>query len=73
MYDNVREWCRDWYGFYSDAAEIDPQGLKSGDERVVRGDYSGSIISYSYTERSSRSPGEPSREIGFRVVCDDSQ
>ncbi|MBN2181523.1 MAG: SUMF1/EgtB/PvdO family nonheme iron enzyme [Sedimentisphaerales bacterium] len=73
MYDNVKEWCQDWYGFYSNAAEIDPQGLKFGDKRAVRGDYSGNIISYSYTERSSRLPGEPSREIGFRVVCEDSE
>jgi ankyrin repeat protein/formylglycine-generating enzyme required for sulfatase activity len=73
MYDNVREWCRDWYGSYSDSSEVDPEGPRSGDKRVVRGDYSGSIISYSYTERSSRSPSEPSREIGFRVVCEDSQ
>ena len=73
MYDNVREWCRDWYGFYSDVAEIDPQGLKSGDERVVRGDYSGDIISYRFAERYCYSPDIPDNKIGFRVIFEDSQ
>jgi formylglycine-generating enzyme required for sulfatase activity len=73
MYDNVREWCRDWYGSYSDTAEVDPEGPSSGDERVVRGDYSGEIISYRCAERSSNPPDKPSHEIGFRIVCDDSE
>lgn len=73
MYDNVREWCRDWYGSYSDATAVDPEGPSSGDERVVRGDYSGGIISYRCAERSSKSPDNPYNKIGFRVVCEDSE
>ena len=70
MYDNVREWCRDWYGSYSDSAEVDPDGPSSGDKRVVRGDYSGSIISYRCAERFCWPPAKPNNKIGFRVVCE---
>lgn len=71
MYDNVSEWCRDWYGSYSDSAEVDPDGPSSGDKRVVRGDYSGSIISYRCAKRFCYSPDKSKHEIGFRVVCED--
>jgi formylglycine-generating enzyme required for sulfatase activity len=70
MYDNVREWCWDWYGSYSDSAEVDPEGPSSGDKRVVRGDYSGGIISYRCAERFCYPPDKPDNEIGFRVVCE---
>ncbi len=70
MYDNVREWCRDWYGSYSDTTEVDPEGPNSGDERVVRGDYSGNIISYRCAERFCYPPDNPNNKIGFRVVCE---
>lgn len=73
MYDNVKEWCRDWYGSYSNTTESDPEGPSSGDKRVVRGDYSGSIISYRCAERFCYSPDKPDNEIGFRVVCEDSE
>ena len=70
MCDNVREWCRDWHGSYSDAAEVDPEGPNSGDKRVVRGDYSGKIISYHCAERFCYPPDKSDNEIGFRVVCE---
>lgn len=70
MYDNVREWCRDWYGSYSGAAEVDPKGPNSGDERVVRGDYSRDIISYRCAKRFCYPPDNPDNKIGFRVVCE---
>lgn len=70
IYDNVREWCRDWYGSYSDSAEVDPDGPNSGDKRVVRGDYSRNIISYRCAKRFCYPPDKPDNEIGFRVVCE---
>jgi len=70
MYDNVREWCRDWYGSYSDSSEVDPEGPNSGDKLVVRGGYSGKIISYCCAERFCYPPDKPDNEIGFRVVCE---
>ncbi len=73
MHDNVKEWCQDWYGNYSDTTEVDPMGPSSGEQRVVRGDYSGGIISYRCAERFSNPPDKPDNEIGFRVVCEDSE
>ena len=37
MSGNVYEWCSDWKGKYSSNAQIDPQGPKSGSDRVLRG------------------------------------
>lgn len=37
MSGNVREWCNDWYGNYSNSPQHNPQGATSGDKRVLRG------------------------------------
>jgi formylglycine-generating enzyme required for sulfatase activity len=37
MHGNVLEWCWDWYGAFSAAAQTDPQGPASGIRRVYRG------------------------------------
>ena len=37
MSGNVREWCQDWYGDYSDTSLKDPHGPDSGEYRVLRG------------------------------------
>lgn len=37
MSGNVSEWCQDWYGNYSSAAQENPTGPESGTYRVSRG------------------------------------
>ena len=69
MHGNVEEWCRDWYGPYRSAPEVDPVGYVDGDFRVTRG---GSHSTPAYYLRSANRLGALPNErhwlIGFRVI-----
>jgi formylglycine-generating enzyme required for sulfatase activity len=69
MHGNVREWCWDWYGDYSDEAQTDPMGAPSGSDRVPRG---GSWYnSAQYVRSASRnyySLSDRDYGLGFRVA-----
>jgi len=68
MHGNVWEWCSDWYE-YKRIGGINPQGPKSGKERVYR---SGCwVVDAEYCESAMRSddlPTTKSRLLGFRVA-----
>ena len=69
MLGNVWEWCQDWEGPYSAAAQVDPTGPATGAERVVRG---GSwIVLAGYVRAAFRLGGSPDDrvyDLGFRLA-----
>jgi formylglycine-generating enzyme required for sulfatase activity len=69
MSGNVNEWCWDWWGFYSSAAQNNPTGSGSGSYRMLRG---GSWSCYAYdcrvSVRRSLLPYERYNFAGLRLV-----
>jgi formylglycine-generating enzyme required for sulfatase activity len=70
MHGNVQEWCWDWYGTYSSAAQTDPAGPVSGTSRVVRGGAWNSPASSlrSVVREQQNPPFGRYSNFGFRVV-----
>ena len=69
LHGNVREWCWDWYGDYSNADQTDPDGAVSGAYRVVRGGYwSDNWLLRRFAYRSDDGPDLWLDNIGFRLV-----
>jgi formylglycine-generating enzyme required for sulfatase activity len=70
MLGNVWQWCQDWFGPYSVAPLIDPQGAASGDRHPTRG---GCFYCDAVHERVARRNRDledhRSRSIGFRVMA----
>ena len=72
LYDtsgNVWEWCLDWYAPYPGGIALDPQGPKTGVNRVFRG---GSWVGPAFGGRSAQRlanlPTVTLQNVGFRVV-----
>ncbi|GHV11843.1 hypothetical protein FACS189491_03800 [Spirochaetia bacterium] len=69
MHGNVEEWCWDWYGDYSTAAQTDPAGAASGAGRVLRGGSWGSLARFLRSAfRHDSIPSNRDIGFGFRVV-----
>ena len=69
MSGNMHEWCQDWYGSYSSAAQTNPTGPASGSARVVRG--GGWDNAAEYCRVSFRVSGTPSPSydlVGLRLA-----
>ena len=69
MHGNVREWCLDWFGFYSEEAQIDPLGPALGSSRGERGGDFGIAAQYVRSAfRNYASPGSRYSPTGFRLL-----
>ncbi|MDU9048740.1 MAG: formylglycine-generating enzyme family protein [Candidatus Electrothrix sp. Rat3] len=69
MHGNVWEWCRDWFGDYSDEIAIDPAGPSEGRDRVCRGGSWFLIARYCRSAyRSWFEPGYRINWFGFRLA-----
>ena len=69
MTGNVYEWCSDWYGSYSSAAQTDPTGPSTGSYRLIRGGSWGSDATYCrVASRGSSTPPLSYDFLGLRLA-----
>jgi len=68
---NVCEWCADWFGPYSAEFQVDPQGPRTGVQRVIRGGgYFLPSERFASCNRGFNGPATAFYHTGFRVVCE---
>jgi formylglycine-generating enzyme required for sulfatase activity len=77
MTGNVEEWCCDWHTDYSPNPPLNPKGPSTGEYKVVRGGYYGTVAERLTTwyrgfgyppEGTFSSSGRLNQTFGFRVV-----
>ena len=68
MHGNVWQWCQEFVGEYPKEAAVDPQGPKTGTDRVQRGgSWDNNPAACRSACRSGSEPGNRFNRVGFRV------
>ena len=71
MSGNVREWCNDWFEYYSSSIVENPQGAFDGSTKVNRGgSWTTPSVNCRNTYRHTNYPYESAVDLGFRLVLD---
>jgi len=69
MSGNVGEWCSDWFGYYSNLPQLNPQGPDTGFYRVIRNCHVGlDAPCHQIVSRSYNPPTVRSQTTGFRLA-----
>lgn len=69
MSGNVREWCNDWFDYYTASDASNPQGPDYGSMRVNRGgSWTTPAVNCRNTYRHTDFPYESSQDLGFRLA-----
>ncbi len=69
MSGNVQEWCQDWYGSYSSAAQTNPTGPSTGSSRVNRGgSWSSGARGCRVSHRDVNTPSSRPYFLGVRLA-----
>jgi formylglycine-generating enzyme required for sulfatase activity len=68
MHGNIWQWCQDWHGGYAQKDTVDPQGSKTGKNRVLRGGSWGSHpVFLRSANRNFSDPASRTEFYGLRV------
>ena len=68
MSGNLIEWCMDWDGVYTDAAQTDPTGIAAGEKHILRGgSWNDDAVNCRVSSRAS-AKDQQYQDIGLRLV-----